>query len=491
MSLSPEHPAPIEAETESNPFRKPGLDRRSMLRRAAAVSLVAVPGVGFLDACATGGGGGATPAATGSKDANNPLGVDPKAPLEVVIFSGGYGDGYAKNVHVPLYKKAFPNATVTETATQEISTTLQPRFNGGNPPDVIDNSGTKQMEFGALVDSSQLQELTDLWAAPSVDDPSKTVKDVLLTGTIDQGMFNGKSYVFNYVSTVYGLWYNAKLWATKGWKPPTTWADFITTLDTIKAAGITPIGYAGANASYYLYLVILTSAAKLGGADILKNIDNLTADAWTNDSVHKSAEAWAAIGAKYTDKSFLGLKHTEVQLKQNQDKVGIYPSGNWLENEQKAVTPATFEYAMFPIPSLTTSDKLPVTAVWAGAGEPFIVAAKGKNPKGGMEYFRRMLTKEGAQGFTKETGSLTVLQGASEGLTLPPGMKSSATALTAAGKDTFYYTFDGWYKYLDTELRAATNELFYGGGTADKFVTRMQKKSDAIKADSSVKKFTR
>jgi N-acetylglucosamine transport system substrate-binding protein len=237
--------------------------------------------------------------------------------------------------------------------------------------------------------------------------------------------------------------------------------------------------------------VLLTSAAKLGGTDILKNIDNLTPDSWKNDSVHKAAEAWASVGAKYTDKSFLGLKHTEVQLKQNQDKVALYPSGNWLENEQKKDTPASFEYAMFPIPSLSTSDKMPVTAVWAGAGEPFFVSAKGKNPKGGMEYFRRMLSKEGAQGFTKETGSLTVLQGSAEGLTLPPGLQSSAKALTAAGKDTFYYLFDGWYKDLDQELRAATNELFYGGGTADKFVDRMQKKADAIKADSSIKKFTR
>jgi len=308
---------------------------------------------------------------------------------------------------------------------------------------------------------------------------------------IDQGKFNGKPYVFNYVSTVYGIWYNAKLWTTKGWTPPTTWADFTALLDKIKAAGMTPYGYAGANASYYQYLVILTSAAKLGGADILKNIDNLEDGAWTNESVHKSAEAWGQIGAKYTDKSFLGLKHTEVQLKQNQDKLALYPSGNWLENEQKANTPPTFEYAMFPVPSLTSSDKLPANAVYAAAGEPFIVSAKGKNPKGGEEYFRRMLSKEGAQGFTKLTGSLTVLQGASEGLTLPPGMQSSAKAQSAAGTNTFYYNFDGWYKDLDTELRAATNELFYGGGTADKFCSRMQAKADAIKKDSSIKKFQR
>jgi N-acetylglucosamine transport system substrate-binding protein len=488
MSLSPENQDTVEA----SPFGKPGLDRRTMLRRAAAASLVAVPGLGLLDACATGGSSGSTPTSGGgAKDPNNPLGVDKKAPLEVVIFAGGYGDGYAKNVHVPLYKKAFPDADVKETPTQEISTTLQPRFNGGTPPDVVDNSGSKQMEFGALVDAGQLQDLTDLWDAPSIDDPSKKLREVVLPAALDQGNLNGKPYVFNYVSTVYGIWYNAKLWASKGWTAPTTWNDFVALLDKVKAAGITPIGYAGANASYYMYLVILTSAAKLGGPDIMKNIDNLTPDSWKNDSVHKAAEAWASVGAKYSDKSFLGLKHTDVQLKQNQDKLAMYPSGDWLENEQKKDTPATFEYAMFPIPSLTTSDKLPVTAIWAGAGEPFFVSAKGKNPKGGMEYLRRMLTKEGSQGFAKETGSLTILSGAAEGLTLPPGKQSSAKALTAAGKDTFFYLFDGWYKDLDQELRSATNELFFGGGTADKFVDRMQKKADAIKADSSIKKFNR
>ena len=44
---------------------------------------------------------------------------------------------------------------------------------------------------------------------------------------------------------------------------------------------------------------------------------------------------------------------------------------------------------------------------------------------------------------------------------------------------------------MDQELRAATNELFYGGGTAARFCTRMQAKADAIKKDSSIKKFTR
>nr|BFE75013.1 hypothetical protein GCM10020092_083140 [Actinoplanes digitatis] len=74
---------------------------------------------------------------------------------------------------------------------------------------------------------------------------------------------------------------------------------------------------------------------------------------------------------------------------------------------------------------------------------------------------------------------------------ISPGLTSGNKALGAAGADTFSFRFDTWYKKLDDELRAATNELFYQGGTADKFVTRMQKAADAIKKDPSIEKFTR
>jgi N-acetylglucosamine transport system substrate-binding protein len=483
MSLSPENTGAVQATSST-------IDRRTLLRRAVMASALAIPAAGILEACATGGGSTPTGGSSGAVSATNPLGVSETAPLEVVIFDGGYHDTYATKYHVPEYQKAFPKATVKESSTQDIQGTLQPRFSGGNPPDVVDNSGTKFLDFGALITDNQLQDLTKLYDAASVDDQSKKVTDTLVPGTIEQGVYNGKPFVLNYAFTVYGIWYNKQLFDKNSWTVPKTWTDFTALLDKIKAAGLVPYAYAGANAAYYQYLIILTSAAKLGGADILKNIDNLEDGAWTVDAVKKSAQAWAEIGAKYSDKANLGLKHTDVQLKQDQDKVAFYPSGSWLPSEQEKDTPSTFTYAMMPVPSLTTSDKLEPEALYAAAGEPFIVAAKGKNPLGGMEYLRQMLSKAGAQGFTKETGSLTCVKGAAEGLSLPAGTQSANTALSAA-KTTFNYRFDGWYKELDTELRAATNELFYQGGTADKFCTRMQAKADAIKKDSSITKFKR
>jgi N-acetylglucosamine transport system substrate-binding protein len=484
MSVSP--------ELGSTPEPSSNVDRRTLIRRAAALGVFIVPGTSLLSACATSGGGGKSSDSGGKKSSTNPLGVKEDAALDVVIFNGGYGDKYATDVHEPMYKKAFPKSTIKHESVTEIAKTLQPRLSGGtNVPDVVDNSGSGLLDFGALVADKQLADLTPLWNAPSVDDPSKTVKDTVVAGTVDVGAFNGTPYVMYYVSTVFGLWYSGKLFKDKGWTAPTTWDDFLKLLDNIKKAGITPIGFAGANAAYYMWNVILTSAAKIGGADVLKAIDNLEDGAWTSAAVKQAAAAWAEVGAKYTDKAFLGLKHTDVQLQQNQYKLALYPSGDWLQNEQAKETPPDFQYQLMPNPSVTSSDKMPATTVRATAGEGFFVSEKAPNKAGGMEYLRQMLSKAGGHGFTELVKSPTVTIGASEGIDLGSGVNSSQAALKAAGSNVVNLFFDGWYSELDKECRTATNELFFNGGNADAFCTRMQKKADAIKADSSVTKFKR
>ncbi len=467
------------------------LTRRSVLQRSAVAGLMAVPAAGLLSACVGAKDEAPKDDTAGTVTATNPLGVKEDAEVEVVIFNGGLGTKYATDVHIPSYKKLFPKANVKFSQTEEISTVLTPRFSSNTPPDMVNNAGSKLMDQGKLVGAGQVADLTDLFDAPSLDIAGKKVKETLVPGTIEQGTYKGKPYVLNYAFTVFGMWYSSKLFKDNSWTAPKTWAEFTALLDAMKAKGITPYAYAGANASYYQYLVILTTAAKIGGADILKNIDNLQPNAWKDPAVVQAAKLWGEIGAKYMDKAHLSLKHTEVQLQQNQYKVGFYPSGSWLENEQSKDTPAGFDYNVAPVPSATASDKLPATAIYAAAGEMYFVASKGKNVRGGKEYLRHMLSKEGARKFTELTKVLTVVQGSTEGLTLSPGLASSSKMLEAAGKDNFSFRWDAWYKKMDDECRSATNELMFQGGTAEKFVQRMQTVADAVKADSSIEKFER
>ncbi|MEV6929967.1 N-acetylglucosamine/diacetylchitobiose ABC transporter substrate-binding protein [Dactylosporangium sp. NPDC051485] len=467
------------------------LTRRTVLKRAGAVAALATPAAGLLAACADSSNDTPADSNTGSVTATNPLGAPEDQPINVVIFNGGYGDKYATDVHEPLYKKAHPKSEVKHQSSQAISTLIQPLISGGNAPEFVNNSGEKAMDFGALVADGQLQDLTALFDAPSVDDPNKKVRDTLMPGAIEAGSFNGKPYVLYYVSTVYGIWYSGKLFGEHNWKAPATWSEFTALCDDIKKAGIAPYAYAGANAAYYQWNIILTSAAKIGGTDVLKNIDNLEDGAWKADAVKQAAEAWAEIGAKYNLQGAEGLKHTDVQLKQNQYQLAMYPSGDWLENEQKKDAPADFKYQVLTTPSITSSDKLKSTALRAAAGEGYIVLAKSKNPKGGLEYMRQMLSKAGGKGFTETVKAPTIVQGSTEGLTFTPGTQSSQDALKAAGQEVFNLYFDAWYKDLDKEARTATNELMFGRIKADAFVERIQKKADEIKKDSSITKFKR
>jgi N-acetylglucosamine transport system substrate-binding protein len=477
------------------PVPASGLDRRTVLRRIGLSALIAGPGVSLLGACATSGGSARTVNVIGvdSVDPENPFGVKPGAPLDVVIFRGGFGDAYATQVHEPQYLAAFPGAKIKHEAIVSIGTALQPRFTGGTDvPDVVDNSGTDLMDQGILASGDQMEDLTNFWEAPSVDDPAKRLKDIVLPSSIEYGFIQGKPYIMPYTSETYGLWYNAKLFQKSGWTPPRNFTEFTALCERIKAAGITPFAYAGKNGPTYMYWMILISAAKIGGNQILVDIDNLKDGAWTADPVRQSAAAWAQIGQKYSDKSYLGLIHTEVQARQNQDKLAFYPSGDWLENEQKKSTPATFTYALTPVPSVTAADKMPFEAIRVSPGENFFVAAQGANPAGGLEYLRRMLSKSGARGFYQKAGAMTIVKGALDGLTLSPGAQSVVAAQQAAGANIVTYNqFESWYKELETELRNQTNLLMYGGSTAEAFCANMQRAADKTKTDSSIAKQTR
>ncbi|MFI6814487.1 N-acetylglucosamine/diacetylchitobiose ABC transporter substrate-binding protein [Nonomuraea sp. NPDC050328] len=458
------------------------------LTRRHALGLL---GATLLTGCAMGGGGSGAPASkapTGKVSAGNPFGVPDSGKVELAYFKGGTPNYLAETVE-PLLQKSFPNIKIQRTMSERLSQTLQPRFVGGSPPDFVDNAGADALNFGALIQDGQVLDLTAFYDAPSIDDPSKKIKDSLLPGAYESTLVDGVPYTVSFVARSFGLWYNAKL----GLEAPTTWEAFIKVCEELKKSGITPFGYAGKNAADYQAEAILTSAVKIGGLELVRAIDNLEDGAWQAEAVKQAAEAWAEIGARFSDKSFEGLIHTEVQLRQNQGKVAFYPSGDWLESEQQKTTPKDFEYTMMPTPSITSSDKLPAAAVYALLGSSMFATAKGQNPAVAQEFMRLMVSKAGARAYTQASGWLTTVPGAADGLELSPGTLVSQRALAAAGeaKALITWKWNGWYQPLLTEIRDATNALMYGRATAAEFTERMQKKADEVKADPAVKKYQR
>ncbi|MFJ6750177.1 MULTISPECIES: N-acetylglucosamine/diacetylchitobiose ABC transporter substrate-binding protein [unclassified Streptomyces] len=467
------------------------LNRRDVMKRAAAAGLLSVPAVGALSSCASA-GGEENDAERGTKTAKNPLGVKQDAGLAVYIFNGGYGDKYAQYV-TDMYADKYPKARPQQKATERIATQLQPKIIRGNPTaDVINNSGVDDMNIGKLVKNEQVADLTELLDAPSWDDPDVKVRDTLVAGMDKMGSFGTDGcYQLNIAMTAYGNWYSKRLLEDElEMAYPKTWDEMLAVCRKAKSKGIHGWSYPGGHARYMLFSMY-AMFAQVGGRDVIEAMDYLEPNAWKHDAVKSVLEAFEELVAKkYVLTGFDGQDaHTEMQTAWTKGRCVFIPDGSWVENEAKDTTPKGFGMSVGATPSLDRSDKMPFGTLYAPPGEPFLVPAKARNVRGGMEWLRMMYSKKAAQNFFREVSSIPALKGAIDGMDLPPGVDSAQKAITAAGDNVVIPFFKEWYEELfENDFDGAMAKFMVGDMTVQGVMDTMQKASDRVAKDPDITK---
>ncbi|MGI5215485.1 extracellular solute-binding protein [Plantactinospora sp. CA-290183] len=272
---------------------------------------------------------------------------------------------------------------------------------------------------------------------------------------------------------------------------PTTWDAMLALCAEIKRAGVAPWTYQGKYPEY-LNDPLLAMAAKAGGADLVTAVDNLEPGAWKQQPLLDAASAIHQLaGEGYLLPGSAALSHTEAQAAWSRGKAALIPCGSWLEAEQKGVTPDGFDMVMGPVPSLGPGDKLPYGAIQAASSESFLVPARARNPRGGLEFLRVLFSQPAARRFAELNSTLPSVVGATDGLTLSSGLGSVRAAVTAAGPNTFTYRFRTWYAPLAKAVDDATGELGTGRINPTVWADRIQKAADALATDSSVTKYRR
>jgi N-acetylglucosamine transport system substrate-binding protein len=461
------------------------LSRRLFLQRAAVGTLLATGGSTLLAACATGGdddsgsgGGGA------DKTAENPFGMADKSTVDAVIFNGGYGYDYV-TFAANIVQQKHAGSTVKVAPSTQIAQQLQPRFVGGNPPDLIDNSGANAIGFNTILD--QLTTLDDVFEANNLE--GTKIADTLYPGAKAPGTFDGKFVAMNYVLTLYGLWYSESLFKENGWEPPKTYDALLDLGAKAKAKGKYLFVWGKEAATYYNTLAV-DSAIKEGGDEVRLSLENLEADCWSKpqiQGVFKAMETMVKNG--YFVPGGAGTQFTAAQAKWSNDQQAIiYPSGSWIENEMKKATKSGFQMKGIPEPTLTESSKLPYAALRSAAGEPFIVPAKGKNVAGGKEVLRAMLSKDAATNFAKTRLAPTIVKGLvpADGFG-STALQSQTAMLDAAGTDIFNYQVFDLYG-MNTDQLVVWNSFLSGKIDAAGLTTGLQQITDKVRNDSSVKK---
>jgi len=420
-----------------------------------------------------------------SADAVNPLNMPEPVTAEGIFFSGGFGHDYIQYA-ADLFAKVHPGSEVTVEPIQGVGEKLRPRFVGGNPPDVINNSGAGNLDFGALVSEDQLLDLAPLMAAASLDTPGKTVAESLFPGSQDGGVINGVQYAANIAYTVMGIWYSGTLFEEKGWTFPKTWSEMMDLCETIKADGIAPWTYQGKYPYYMVFGLMSGLLYKKGGIQPMIDIDNLVDGAWENAAVVDSLKEMQSLADNdYILTGTEGLNHTESQAEWLKGSAAFIPCGIWLENEMKGMIPDNFNMMVGQSPG--EGD-----ACQGEGGESFIVPSKAANVEAGMEYLRCILSKDSAKWFASNVSALMPVIGGTEGVELSTGTESaSAMAEVCTGNVFPGFRYTGWYSDLDKEVQAKLGDMLSKRITADEVVEAAQAMADKVKVDPEVTKFTR
>ncbi|NGO78519.1 carbohydrate ABC transporter, N-acetylglucosamine/diacetylchitobiose-binding protein [Streptomyces sp. YC504] len=458
------------------------LDRRMFLRGAIAAAATA----SLATACGSPSSGKDDDKGTkGKTSAKNPFGVAKNSKVEAAIFDGGYGVDYVTFAGT-VVPKQVAGVKVDVKPVVDIAPQLQPRFVGGNPPDLIDNSGEDQIGFLGILD--QLETLDDVFEANNYE--GKKIADTVYAGVKVPGTYNGKFVALNYVMTVYGVWYSKTLFEANGWTAPKTWDEAYELGKKAKAKGKYLFAHGKEAATYYQTLLI-DSAIKEGGDEVRISLEKLEADSWSQPAVQGVLKVMEKM---VKEKMFVpGGSGTQFQKAQaswsNDQKALLYPSGGWIENEMKDATKKDFQMTGIPEMTLTADSKMPYEAVRAAAGEPFIVPKQAKNAAGGKEVLRAMLSKEAASNFSKTKLAPTIVKD-----TVPAdgygstALVSQSKMLADAGENIFDWKFVGAYG-INTDMLVPWNSFLAGDLDAKGLTSALQKISDKIREDDSIEKF--
>ena len=294
-------------------------NRRGFIRGAAAVGAGATLApylgrAGIVGATTVPGGDGTVPA---GGDAVNPFGIAESSTVDAVIFNGGYGIDYVEFA-ADIFDQAHEGSTAEISPSTQIAPELQPRFVGGNPPDLIDNSGAQSIGFNTILD--QLEDLTDVIDAPNLE--GTPIRDTLYGGVLAPGRSRASWRRSTIALTVYAVWYSSSLFEENGWTPPTTWAEAL----ELGAAAAEQDKYLfcwGQEAATYYQTFCIDSAIKEGGDEVRLALENLAEGCWSLPAVQGVFEGLKAIiDAGYMQPGGAGTQFTAAQAQWSLDQIG-------------------------------------------------------------------------------------------------------------------------------------------------------------------------
>jgi raffinose/stachyose/melibiose transport system substrate-binding protein len=453
--------------TQLEHLQRLGLSRRELLR-----ALGIVGGTGAFALLADGVGAQQTPAA-GRKPAIK------GSTLEVgVIYPEGSPTYAADERIIKAMEADYPGTKITATfANTAARPALNLRWQSGDPLDVdnifnaLDRTALHWVTDGALYDLTDAVTATPWGEGMSWD-------EAIFPNFRKSCVVNNKYYAVPTQATVFGLFYNRKVFDDNGVKPPATWDELVQVGEAVKKKGIDPIAVTGTFTPYMGQWWDLLLQREIGAQAVM--------DVAWGDKKAADNPGFLAAAQKIQDivdrdfflKGFQGIDFTAAQVQFFRGKTAMILMGSWLASEMKASIPPDFQLGIVKFP--TVADGKGDQNGLFGFNLTWSVAAKSKNPPLAIEYLRRQTSQDEQTRRVKDLDYISSYQHVPTP-TDTPGLPE-LLAKTDQAEFTYYYygivsdkeRWDAWY--------TPVSKLFFKQIKADEMIKEIDQNLARLRA---------
>ena len=344
------------------------------MKKTIAMLLVLVLALGMLAGCGSNETAAEAPAADSGETA---------AEISVAAIETAYGSEIWQQV-----ADAFTAETgfkVNLTTDKNLEDVIGPAMQGGEFPDVIHlATGREAGLTEQFIKDKNIADITDVLSM-TVPGEEVTVADKLAGGftdnTITSPYGDGKTYLAPMFYSPCGLFYNAGLFAEKGWEVPTTWDEMWELGDKAMEEGIYLFTYPTTG---YFDAFLYALMYSVGGPEFFDAATHYEDGIWDTEEAQQCFDIIAKL-ATYTN-PITPAQANDQDFTQNQqlvldNKALFMPNGTWIVGEMAEAPRAEgFEWGMTALPAMSEGgDRYSYTyfeQAWIPAGAANIDAAK-------------------------------------------------------------------------------------------------------------------
>ena len=426
------------------------IHRRTVLVGGASVVL--------LSACSADSPGGTTPG--GDPLATKiEIGVLPAEGTSALAFIEGIGQSIAED---------HPGAEFTYTfANSKARPVMEQRWRSGNAPDtdyyVFNAQVPKSWEF-----QDQLLDLTP-YLSEQVDGGG-TWGDSFQEGTKAVTVKDGKQYGVVTDGHLLVLFYNKAIFDGLNLKAPTTWDEFMTVGNAIKAGGVAPVAVTG---MYEPYMGMWVDKLFMREVGYQKAYDAAYSGDYSDPGFLRAAEKVQAMrDAGFLLDGFQGIDFTPAQMEFFQGKAAMILMGTWLSSEMKDSIPADFKLAVTSFPTVPGAPGDQDAAL--AHNNIFAINKNSQAIELAVEFARRFTSKEVQTRRAQEVATVSQVKG----VPVPTGIDGLEEVLTSTTELNVRYYGLEYSPDRQTAYYREVAKFFFGEHDAAQFIAAL---SEAMK----------